>query len=73
MGLLRRIVRSSPERFDRRAVSWDLTSLPVSADLVIYTEDEWETLRRDGARMVETVEREGLWLHPRPHSAISVP
>ncbi len=58
------IVRSTTERFDRRGIAWDLTPLPVPADLVVYTEAEWAALRAGGARFVRVVEREGRWLHP---------
>lgn len=58
------IVHSATERFDRRANAWDLTPLPVPADLVVYTEAEWDALRARGARFVQVVEREGRWLHP---------
>lgn len=58
------IVRPTTERFDRRANAWDLTPLPVPADLVVYTEAEWEALRHRGARLVQVVEREARWLHP---------
>ncbi len=56
------IVRTSAERFDRRAVAWDLTQLPVPADLVVYTEAEWLALSAQGSRFAQTVEREALWL-----------
>jgi predicted nucleotidyltransferase len=38
------IVRSSEEPFERRAARWDTTELPVPADLLIYTEEEWRRL-----------------------------
>lgn len=58
------IVRRTSERFDRRALTWDLTSLPVPADLVVYGEEEWDAMKRRRARIVETVEREARWLYP---------
>ncbi len=58
------IVRPTAERFDRRANAWDLTPLPVPADLVVYTEAEWSALRASGARFARVVDREGRWLHP---------
>lgn len=58
------IVRSTAERFERRANAWNLTQLPVPADLVVYTEAEWDALRTGGARFAQVVEREGRWLYP---------
>jgi hypothetical protein len=40
------VVESSPEPFERRALAWDLNTLPVSAELLVYTRPEWERLQR---------------------------
>ena len=50
--------------FERRAVEWDLTELPVPADVLVYTEDEWAA-GADGARLHDTVAREGVWVLER--------
>jgi Zn-dependent peptidase ImmA (M78 family) len=38
--------------------------LPVPADLVIYTEAEWEQMRAEARRFARTVEAEAVWLYP---------
>lgn len=38
------VVGDSAEPFERRAVAWDATALPVPADLVVYTRAEWRRL-----------------------------
>jgi predicted nucleotidyltransferase len=38
------IIKSSNQPFVRRASEWDVTTLPVPADLLVYTEEEWQTL-----------------------------
>ncbi len=38
------IVERSEEAFERRPVHWDLTTLPVPADVLVYTAQEWESL-----------------------------
>lgn len=38
------IVDDSPEPFERRAARWDVTRLPVPADLLVYTRAEWARL-----------------------------
>lgn len=38
------IVARSDESFERRAARWDTTSLPVAADLLVYTPIEWQRL-----------------------------
>jgi predicted nucleotidyltransferase len=56
------IVSDSPERFDRRAVVWRTELLPLPAELLVYTAEEWERLRREGGRFASTIERESVWL-----------
>ena len=34
------VVATSDKAFERRASDWDLTELPVPADVLIYTEDD---------------------------------
>lgn len=40
------VVRESDEAFERRAVRFDATDLPVPADLLVYTQAEWRRLAR---------------------------
>lgn len=35
------LVREAAEPFARRAAAWDLTSLPVPCDVLVYTPEEW--------------------------------
>ena len=56
------IVARSDEPFERRALAWDLTPLPVPAEILVYTRDEWEKLEREGGRFIRTLEREARWL-----------
>lgn len=56
------IVESSSEPMERRAVKWDTTDLPVPADLLVYTEDEWQKMRLQG-RFGRTVMREAVWVY----------
>lgn len=58
------IVAHSALPFERRAVQWDATELPVPADVLVYTLDEWEALDRQG-RFYQTVIREAVWVYPQ--------
>jgi hypothetical protein len=40
-----------------------LLSLPIPAELLIYTADEWEDLKRKGGRFVRVLEREVVWIY----------
>ena len=50
--------------FERRAVEWDLAELPVPADVLVYTEEEWNR-GAGGARLHDAVAREGVWVLDR--------
>jgi predicted nucleotidyltransferase len=56
------VVTSSNAPFERRSVEYDLTALPVPAEILVYTEEEWEALRQRGGRFVETIDAESIWL-----------
>jgi uncharacterized protein len=59
------IVAASDEPFERRALEWDLAPLPVPAELLIYTQEEWEHLPQQSPRFAATLERETLWIYTR--------
>ena len=63
------VVDSSEKPFQRRSVDWDLNSLPVQADLLVYPQEEWERLQKEGGRFAGTLAAEGLWLFSRPANA----
>ena len=56
------IVEAAADPFGRRALDWDLLGLPVPAEIVVYTREEWERLRSEGGRFARTIERETVWL-----------
>lgn len=58
------IVSESDVPFERRAAEWDLTSLPLPADVLVYTPQEWKKLAGQlgfGARAA----REVVWVYER--------
>ena len=57
------VVKGSSERFERRNLSWDMSLLPVPADLLIYTEKEWKSLQKKGGRFAATLSRETVWVY----------
>jgi UTP:GlnB (protein PII) uridylyltransferase len=58
------IVERAALPFERRATQWDATELPVPADVLVYTLDEWQALDRQG-RFYQTVMREAVWVYPQ--------
>jgi len=57
------VVKESSEPFERRNLSWDMSSLPVPADLLVYTETEWSNLQKKGGRFAATLNRETVWVY----------
>jgi predicted nucleotidyltransferase len=58
------IVSDARLPFERRGLEWDLTGLPVPADVLVYTQSEWNR-GAGGARLHETIAREGVWVLER--------
>ena len=57
------IVGNSEKPFERRSAEWDVTELPVSADVIVYTAAEWQSL--SNRRFYQTVMREAIWVYQR--------
>jgi Nucleotidyltransferase domain len=49
----------------RRAADWDLTSLPVPAEILVYTLEEWARLQRSDRRFARVLAHEMVWLVDR--------
>jgi predicted nucleotidyltransferase len=56
------IVDRAEERRDRRALALDVSDLPVPAEVLVYTEDEWRALVSGGARFGSMLARETVWV-----------
>jgi hypothetical protein len=56
------VVFHSNEPFEKRALAWDLLSLPVPAELLVYTAEEWEQLQATNNLFVRRLNRELVWL-----------
>ena len=58
------LVKDNDEPFERRANHWDLSPLPVPAELLIYTEDEWNHMQLEGSSFFVRLLRETVWIYP---------
>lgn len=63
-------VRSSPSSvfkwpFPERGRDWDTTSLPVPAEILVYTAAEWEDVVARGSRFAGVMTTQGVWLWER--------
>lgn len=65
------IVKQSREPFEQRALAWDLSELPVPAEVLVYTQAEWQQLQAKGGRFAQTLNTETIWLYPPANNALS--
>lgn len=56
------IVKKSELPRERRAIPFDKENLPVPADLLVYTLDEWESLSASETKFTKMISREAVWL-----------
>ena len=56
------IVTNSKASFEERSLGWNLEQLPVPADMLVYTQEEWHRLQQVGERFAATIQREATWL-----------
>lgn len=59
------VVDCSDAPFERRALIFDLLDLPVPADLLVYTVQEWGRLLSEGGRFARVIKSESVWLYER--------
>ena len=56
------VVERSALPFERRATEWETSMLPVPAELLVYTREEWQRLTDEAGRFFRTLDHETLWL-----------
>ncbi len=58
------LVSHSEQPFEQRSSEWDTGALPIPADVIVYTIEEWQRLPKEG-RFYKTVSREVRWVFER--------
>jgi len=61
------VVEGADMPYTDRLKEWDVTGLPVPADLLVYTEKEWDLLLEKG-RFGKTLRQETVWVYDRKPS-----
>lgn len=56
------IVNHTDRPFAERGLDWDLSALPVPAEILIYTETEWTQMAGQQRRLRREVDTDGVWL-----------
>ncbi len=59
------VVAQTDMPFEQRALLFDATGLPVPADVMVYTVDEWKNLQKNAAS-VRKIASEVYWIFERP-------
>ena len=59
------IVDRSAEPFERRSITWELNTLPVPAELIVYTRQEWKRLQDQGRRFARMLDGQVVWIYTR--------
>ncbi len=61
------VVSASPRKtsLSEDPTAWDATDLPVPADVFLYTEEEWQALRRRPGRFSQVLQDEVVWVFVR--------
>ncbi len=55
------IVKRPSTPFERRSLDWDLSQLPVPAEVLVYTQAEWQQMQVEGGRFIKMLTRETVW------------
>ncbi len=64
------LVSHSEQPFEQRSGEWDTSALPVPADVLVYTIEEWQRLPK-GGRFYQTITREVRWVFERTKNETS--
>lgn len=57
------IMTQSKKPFWQRSLEFDLTNLPIPSEILVYTRDEWEKMRKEGRGFCQVVEQEAVWIY----------
>ena len=58
------VLRDATAPFMSRAQEWDLTGLPVPADVLVYSNGEWAKLVAGTGRFCRVASEETVWVYP---------
>ncbi len=64
------IVDESSKAFERRAVEFDTSALPVSTDVLVYTDEEWERLMAWNLGFGRTLKDQTVWVYGETNSTV---
>ena len=60
------LLRDTPLPPERRTLAWDLETLPVPAEALVYTLSEWQHLQDSSPKLYHTLVDETVWVYGHP-------
>jgi predicted nucleotidyltransferase len=60
------VVEQSKQPFWERALEFDTLNLPVQAELLVYTIDEWRATAYERSGFLHTIRTDAVWVYKRP-------
>lgn len=60
------VVASAARPFAERALDWDLTGVPVPAEILVYTAPEWARVLQKQDRFAGVMSNEVVWVSGEP-------
>ncbi len=60
-----KIQNETSESFERRSVNWDISGLPVSAEILVYSLPEWEYLEKKDTKFIRMLKSEAVWTYSK--------
>jgi predicted nucleotidyltransferase len=58
------VIERSELPFERRALAWPLETLPIPAEILIYTTTEWQNVLARDDRFANMLAHEVVWVWP---------
>ena len=59
------VVHGISQPFERRAAAWDLSGLPVPAEILVYSPVEWDDLHKRDSKFSRMLKNEVIWTYSR--------
>ena len=59
------VVDTASEPFERRLLNWNFDTLPVPADILVYTAAEWKELQQKENKFSRMLNSEVIWTYSR--------
>ena len=59
------VILRSDAPFEQRSPSWDTSTLPVPAEILVYTDSEWRAKRTETTRFAKMLTEETRWVYQR--------